>query len=246
MVPSETLLIGHSLENDLKALKIIHTRVIDTSVLFMKPGTKIKCKLGVLAFQYFGCNIQSGAHNSVDDATVAMKLVHWRLAHGEPEINSISFLGFLDSQEVPSAYIDSENPSTWYNRNAYRWVTRLRTKSDTKTTESTLRTLSDDHTKFILSYLHAHYLDEGSSESTRNRALSSYNDNVSSIVSHMPKNSLAIVLTTPPDIASITRMFYEKRHSIRNNVCWTSEQDTQLCKTVRQARDTFARLYYNP
>ncbi|VDO57451.1 unnamed protein product [Haemonchus placei] len=34
MVNSETLLIGHALENDLKALRIVHDNVIDTSVLF--------------------------------------------------------------------------------------------------------------------------------------------------------------------------------------------------------------------
>ncbi|KAK5978426.1 Exonuclease [Trichostrongylus colubriformis] len=34
MINSETLLIGHALENDLKALRIVHDNVIDTSVLF--------------------------------------------------------------------------------------------------------------------------------------------------------------------------------------------------------------------
>ncbi|VDM73533.1 unnamed protein product [Strongylus vulgaris] len=34
MINSETILIGHALENDLKALRIVHDNVIDTSVLF--------------------------------------------------------------------------------------------------------------------------------------------------------------------------------------------------------------------
>ena len=34
MVSSETILIGHSLEGDLRALKLIHERIVDTSVVF--------------------------------------------------------------------------------------------------------------------------------------------------------------------------------------------------------------------
>ena len=41
----DTILVGHSLENDLKAMKLIHRKVIDSSVLFMaKSGTKSKLK----------------------------------------------------------------------------------------------------------------------------------------------------------------------------------------------------------
>ena len=34
LVNSESILIGHSLESDLKAMRIVHNRVVDTSVLF--------------------------------------------------------------------------------------------------------------------------------------------------------------------------------------------------------------------
>lgn len=37
VVHAETLLVGHSLENDLKALHIAHFRLLDTSVLFPHP-----------------------------------------------------------------------------------------------------------------------------------------------------------------------------------------------------------------
>lgn len=37
LVPAETLLVGHSLENDLCALKAIHNRLLDTCVLFPHP-----------------------------------------------------------------------------------------------------------------------------------------------------------------------------------------------------------------
>ena len=41
----DTILIGHSLENDLRAMKLVHKKVIDSSVVYMrKNGTKFKLK----------------------------------------------------------------------------------------------------------------------------------------------------------------------------------------------------------
>lgn len=41
----KTILVGHSLENDLRAMKLVHNKVIDSSVLYMrKNGTKLKLK----------------------------------------------------------------------------------------------------------------------------------------------------------------------------------------------------------
>lgn len=47
----DTILIGHSLENDLNALRIVHDKVIDTSVLFMNDTGK-KLPLKSLASYY--------------------------------------------------------------------------------------------------------------------------------------------------------------------------------------------------
>jgi RNA exonuclease 1 len=45
IVCPETIMVGHSLENDLRAMKLIHNKVIDSSVLFMtKSGSKFKLK----------------------------------------------------------------------------------------------------------------------------------------------------------------------------------------------------------
>lgn len=37
LVPAEAILVGHALENDLKALKVVHMRCIDTGALFPHP-----------------------------------------------------------------------------------------------------------------------------------------------------------------------------------------------------------------
>jgi RNA exonuclease 1 len=38
LINSETILIGHALENDLKTLRIIHARNVDTAVIFRHPA----------------------------------------------------------------------------------------------------------------------------------------------------------------------------------------------------------------
>lgn len=50
-INNDTIIVGHSLENDFHALKIIHNLVIDTSILFPKPcGYKFSLK--TLAYTY--------------------------------------------------------------------------------------------------------------------------------------------------------------------------------------------------
>ncbi|XP_038207100.1 RNA exonuclease 1 homolog [Zerene cesonia] len=82
MFNSKTILIGHSLESDFKALKLIHDTVIDTSVLFPhKMGPPYKRALRNLSSEYLKKIIQNSVdgHDSAEDATVCMELLHYKL-----------------------------------------------------------------------------------------------------------------------------------------------------------------------
>ncbi|XP_044270142.1 RNA exonuclease 1 homolog [Tribolium madens] len=79
---SKTILIGHSLESDMKALKIIHGTIIDTSVLFPhKMGLPHKRALKTLASDFLKKIIQNSVsgHDSAEDAIACMELVKWKL-----------------------------------------------------------------------------------------------------------------------------------------------------------------------
>jgi RNA exonuclease 1 len=43
LVTAETILVGHALENDLRALKVVHMRCIDTGALFPHPKVCTPC-----------------------------------------------------------------------------------------------------------------------------------------------------------------------------------------------------------
>ncbi|XP_043096877.1 RNA exonuclease 1 homolog [Puntigrus tetrazona] len=81
-INADTILIGHGLENDLTALKIIHSTVIDTSVVFPhRLGLPHKRELNSLTADYLRRIIQEsvGGHDTREDATACMELMLWRV-----------------------------------------------------------------------------------------------------------------------------------------------------------------------
>lgn len=72
-----TILIGHGLENDLNAMRIIHEKIIDTAILYPKHKSSPtrKFPLKHLAFKYLGKNIQTGEHDSKEDSLAAIDIV---------------------------------------------------------------------------------------------------------------------------------------------------------------------------
>ncbi|KAK8958406.1 Small RNA degrading nuclease 5 [Platanthera guangdongensis] len=94
IVYHETILVGHSLENDLSALKISHGLVIDTAILYKHPQSGFrKPALRSLALKFLARKIQlpGEGHDSIDDARAAMDLVLLKI-HNGPEFGSHSSL----------------------------------------------------------------------------------------------------------------------------------------------------------
>ncbi|KAJ0952288.1 putative exoribonuclease II [Helianthus annuus] len=82
----ETVLVGHSLENDLLALKVSHSLVIDTAVLYKHSrGGTYKISLRVLTRKFLSREIQDSqnGHDSIEDAKAAMDLAFLKIKHGK-------------------------------------------------------------------------------------------------------------------------------------------------------------------
>jgi RNA exonuclease 1 len=85
LLHADTVLIGHALENDLRALRLLHARVVDTGVLFPHPrGPPFRTALRRLSERFLKRVIQTGTggHDSVDDARAAMDLALLKFRKG--------------------------------------------------------------------------------------------------------------------------------------------------------------------
>ncbi|KAJ6655149.1 hypothetical protein lerEdw1_005626 [Lerista edwardsae] len=82
MFSADTILIGHSLESDLFALKLIHCTVVDTAVVFPhRLGMPYKRALRTLMADYLKRIIQDSVdgHDSSEDARACMELMIWKI-----------------------------------------------------------------------------------------------------------------------------------------------------------------------
>ncbi|EGW32477.1 uncharacterized protein SPAPADRAFT_55921 [Spathaspora passalidarum NRRL Y-27907] len=77
VMDSNTILIGHGLENDMNAMRLIHDKIIDTSILYPKfqPSPTFRWSLKDLAFKFLSRNIQIGEHDSAEDSIAAIDIV---------------------------------------------------------------------------------------------------------------------------------------------------------------------------
>ncbi|KAI9030897.1 hypothetical protein CLU79DRAFT_731898 [Phycomyces nitens] len=77
-IDSNTILLGHGLENDMNALRLIHTNIIDTAALYPHPhGLPYRFGLRTLSTRHLSKFIQEGSdgHDSFEDAQTCMELL---------------------------------------------------------------------------------------------------------------------------------------------------------------------------
>ncbi|KAL4892552.1 hypothetical protein BDV59DRAFT_180160 [Aspergillus ambiguus] len=81
-----TVLVGHSLNSDLNALKLTHPFIVDTTFIYPHPrGPPLKCSLKWLTQKYLGKEIQKGqtGHDSIEDSRAVLELVKQKCEKGE-------------------------------------------------------------------------------------------------------------------------------------------------------------------
>ncbi|KAF7352711.1 Exonuclease domain-containing protein [Mycena venus] len=88
---TETVLIGHALDNDLNTLRIVHHNVVDTALIFKhSAGPPYRKALKDLAREHLGITIQSGGgsvgHSSVEDSIATLDLMSVAFGQSDPNI----------------------------------------------------------------------------------------------------------------------------------------------------------------
>ncbi len=104
LIGPETIIVGHSLDSDLKVLRLVHLRVIDTAALYPHTkGAPFKRSLKHLARDVLGRDIQEGTggslavnccvidfnccvcaagHDSVQDSAISLELAFLKARRG--------------------------------------------------------------------------------------------------------------------------------------------------------------------
>lgn len=101
MFDRETILLGHSLESDFKALKIIHRNVVDTALVFPhRLGLPFKRALRNLMAEHLQKIIQDGeaGHDSCEDARACMELMKYKFIEDNKKVNRPN-----SSRAIPSS-----------------------------------------------------------------------------------------------------------------------------------------------
>ncbi|KAF5400013.1 hypothetical protein PHET_06460 [Paragonimus heterotremus] len=101
LLPADAILVGHSIGNDLHAMKIYHPYLIDTSVIYNLKGARTsKARLRFLSEHFLGRLIQTGTagHSSAEDAIATMDLVRLKLSQ------DLSFGDVTTSWRFPENY----------------------------------------------------------------------------------------------------------------------------------------------
>jgi RNA exonuclease 1 len=110
LITPRTILVGHSLNSDLNAMKLTHPFIIDTGILYPHPrGPPYKQSLKYLAQKYLKREVQKGTngHNSVEDARTCLDLVKQKCEKGprwgSGDTNSESIFKRLDRSTRPKS-----------------------------------------------------------------------------------------------------------------------------------------------
>ncbi|KAF9091719.1 RNA exonuclease 3 [Mortierella sp. GBA35] len=89
LINRDTIIVGQSLENDFKVLRLIHNRVIDTAMLYPHPQAYLNYRYSLqkLAKMHLSINIQESetGHDSFEDAKTCLDLVRIKM---EKDANS--------------------------------------------------------------------------------------------------------------------------------------------------------------
>ncbi|KAJ4478215.1 hypothetical protein J3R30DRAFT_2877546 [Lentinula aciculospora] len=115
LIGKDTILVGHALENDLKTLRLVHHRCIDTVFLYPHPrGAPYRRSLRDLAREHLNLTIQEGGgstgHSSLEDAIATLDLVRLYLVNNRKSSKGASSSTSSSALSAPTASTSSASP----------------------------------------------------------------------------------------------------------------------------------------
>jgi RNA exonuclease 1 len=230
---ADMILVGHSLENDLIALKLLHTKVIDTSILYPNQrGGNYKNALKYLAQRFLNTTIQANCHDSIVDASTAMQLTQLKIQKGPKfgglnEEDTESLFKILESSNNKCAMVDTTPVLKQY---ATTTTSAIPVSSDKEALEKLLPLSVNPNFHFV--WCQFHQLEDMYNSSSTSipqetvvDVIKQYDTYMSAIYQHLQKNTLLLSITGSGNINSIKDLTTKKLKSPNE---WTAKDETEL------------------
>ncbi|WVQ77877.1 hypothetical protein IAR50_007580 [Cryptococcus sp. DSM 104548] len=212
IITPHTILLGHSLDCDLSALRIRHPLCIDTALIYKHPrGPPFKPGLKWLTQKWLGKEIQTGTqgHDSAEDARACVDLFKMKLMKGASFGNSVNNMESIverlgrskteSGKARTSCYCDYGDPRWLYGAKA---TTAVQAHNDDDVIESIVDNVEQHDFLFgrMLELSQVQGWNENDptpdqSPETLNAALSSLSTRLSTLHSSLPSNTALIIVT---------------------------------------------------
>jgi len=215
----ESILVGHAIDNDLRCMKLIHNRIIDTSDIFPHPnGHPSKHSLVFLLQRVIRASLdREGGHDSVDDARATLRVALKKLARG----HDYSPMGLNSSKLNPlGELIDGRSVL----------LSELDDHSQYKAEGMDINPSEFDDAKLRIHVLRQ-YQRACENNTPRKEALIEVDSEIRKIVSQMKENHVLLVFSGCGDIHSF------KRFERLADLCDDEEQMAEVTKALQRAKD---------
>lgn len=239
------ILIGHSLENDFKACRFVHRRVIDTSVLYPhQKGGPYKNALRYLVSKYLNREMdRKDGHCSAEDAQAVMDLVNLKLQRGhafgrgsgDNKIEGESLFRLMSRQEpaIPSVMVGNAGS---LSRFASGGVSCVTCTSDSELVSKMGKACKEAKGGLVLGVVDT--LDKGDEPAAR----AAVDKLVKEVGDGLPGGTLFVVLGTNEDLRAVSGLRQRRKASLTGKSAgmpWTADDEVQLCNEVLRARNGF-------
>ncbi|OCT61617.1 RNA exonuclease 5 [Xenopus laevis] len=221
LLPPNAVLVGHSLDNDLRALQMIHPHVIDTALLFAREyGRKFRLKF--LAQVVLGREIQTEdrmGHCPAEDARATLNLAQYFIHHGPEKVAQLQLHSILRSMNNPNGSLAAQEKTLQVKQNGSLLPLTTPIEQQSEEPHSLMESLYSDGKKILYMARINGVKESVSSKLLENIWCSSEEEVLKNACSLAQPASISIVKFSPGDRYSQgTEELHERSRSMFSNM----------------------------
>ncbi|CAB4256147.1 similar to Saccharomyces cerevisiae YGR276C RNH70 3'-5' exoribonuclease [Maudiozyma barnettii] len=267
LISSKDILIGHSLQSDLLALKLRHPRIVDTAVIYdHKAGPPFKPALKYLASEYLNISIQNNnddGHDSIEDARTCIELTKSKILNGlwfGISINTENLFVRLSERSNKKSLILNDYVSKNFdlkdnicvgNSQALSLSKKIRCISDTEVYDNIQAHLDDfdicvgrlRELEFNRGYSQRPPRSASVNPKTSDEILKLFNERINKIYEELPVGSVIFLVNGCGDTKDFNHIMQEMNAlNKEDRIAMKQERGEELASAVLKARDSVASV----